>query len=377
MPNADPETLSSIDAPTVDLPCVVLPSVDDQRHSVLAVVTKQTFDIAKSGKLVPAEKPAVIQQADQFFDEGDPETCSVQFESDLAPFKTVTDVVVLGSAHAPDEKPLRQLDVAVDVGTKRKLIRVFGDRFCRYRDGESPEFSAPEPFTVMPIRYENAYGGVDRVSEPGLEFSYPRNHVGKGFVCKNIPEAIEGLALPNLEDPNDLLTPQRLCLESLTSWNEQPLPQGFGWFQKTWYPRCSFVGAVPGFVDPDEVMREETLGLVPKGQIALARQFKLPSFDIRFNSGASVGLAFAPFRGDEVLTIHHMTPDRMLQVQLPGQPPQVTLNLGKGVQQLDPVLHTVCVRVEDRQVDLVWRGSLSNPDRKWLTKLQNLEAFAR
>ncbi|MCC9602681.1 DUF2169 domain-containing protein [Stieleria sp. JC731] len=355
---------------------MVLPSVDDAGRSVLAVITKQTYAIGNDGILERCDDDAPIREVDEYYGEGDPETCSVKFESDLAPFKTVTDLVVVGSAHAPDDKPLRQLDVAVDVGSKRKMIRVYGDRFCRYREGEAPEFSAPEPFTVMPIRYENAYGGVDRLSEPGLEFSYPRNHLGKGFVCKNTAETIDGLPLPNLEDPNDPITPAGLCLESVGSWNRLPLPQGFGWFQKTWYPRCSFVGSVPGFIDPDETMREESLGLVPANQIALARQFKLPSFDIRFNSGASIGLAFDRLSGDETLAIHHMTPDRLLLAKLPGLPPQITLDIGNGPESLQPVLQTVCVRVEDRQVDLVWRGSLAKNDRHWLTQIENLEATA-
>ncbi len=355
---------------------MILPSVNDAGQSLLAVITKQTFDINDGGCLERAERDAPLREADEYYGEGDPETCSVRYEADLAPFKIGTDVIVIGSAHAPDGKAIRQLEVAVDVGTQRKLIRVFGDRHCRFREGGVPEFSAPEPFVKLPIQYERAYGGVDRISEPGLEFPYPRNHVGKGFVCKNTRETIEGLALPNLEDPADLLTPERLCLESVGSWNQMPLPQGLGWFQKTWYPRCSFVGAVPGFVGPDEVMKEEQLGLVPRQQISLARQFKLPSFDVRFNSGASIGLSFAPMRGDEVLTLHHMTPDRMLIIRLPNQSPTLTLDIGDGPQPLPPVLHTVCVRVEDRQVDLVWRGAIAKEDRHWITKLENLEASA-
>src|SRR5262249_56012955 len=106
-----------------------------------------------------------------------------------------------------------------------------------------------------------------------------------------------GLAGGDVEDPTDLLAPEGIILGEMERWNQMPLPQGFGWFQKTWYPRCSFVGAMPGFVDPDEAMREEALGLVPKGQIALARRFQLPSFDLCFGNGASSGLVFPYFIG--------------------------------------------------------------------------------
>src|SRR4029077_2092685 len=112
-------------------------------------------------------------------------------------------------------------------------------------------------------------------------------------------------------------------------------PQGLGWFQRTWYPRCSFVGSVPGFVDPDEVMREETLGLVPRGKIALARRFKLPSFDVRFNNGASPGLALPYLKGGELVRLRNLTPDAALDFNLPSDVPRIVLAIGLGANTLD------------------------------------------
>src|SRR5262249_59745124 len=145
--------------------------------------------------------------------------------------------------------------------------------------------------------------GWDLRSNPASPFTYPRNTKGRGVAMRNLPEVVDGLSLPNLEDPRDLLTPERVVLEHRTRWNRQPLPQGFGWFERIWYPRCSFVGAVPGDVDLAEPLREEALGLVPRGQVALARQFKLPSFDVRFNNGASPGLVLPHLAGDEHITL--------------------------------------------------------------------------
>ncbi len=135
--------------------------------------------------------------------------------------------------------------------------------------------------------------GADTTGE--LDFAYPRNPVGRGLVLQD--PADRTVQLPNFEDPNDLLTPERLILGDVKRWSRQPLPQGLGWFAKTWYPRMSFVGVIPGFVDADEIMPEEALGLVPRNQIALGRQFRLPSFDVRFNNGASPGLALPHPRG--------------------------------------------------------------------------------
>jgi hypothetical protein len=264
--------------------------------------------------------------------------------------------------------------VALEVAGRRKTVRVFGDRRCLHRPGLAPEFTDPVPFTTMEIRYDRAYGGEDSCSNPDLPFYYPRNQRGTGIAVKNIPQAVDGLVLPNLEDPLDLLAPERVVLGEPERWVGQPLPQGLGWFQRTWYPRCSFVGSVPGLMDPDTVLAEETLGLVPKGQLALARQFRLPSFDVRFNSGASPGLAVPFLSGGEPVSVSGLHPRGDLRFALPTEAPRMSLDIGSGPSELPVVLHTVCIRMDDAQVDLVWRGAHEYPGVDWLPEMKRLVA---
>jgi hypothetical protein len=352
----------------------IVPSVNESNRSIFSVLTKRTYDIVPGGTCQRAELDQPLRQVDSYYDGGEPESSTVQFESEVAPFKLATDFVVIAKAYAPGGQAVPQFDTSVSVANHGKLIRVIGDRQCVYRQGGWPQFTDPEPLEELEIRYDHAYGGVDRRSEPGIEFHYPRNPRGKGLAVKNTPEVIDGLALPNLEDPNDLLTPERVAINDLQRWNRQPLPQGFGWYQKTWYPRCSFVGAVPGFVEPDEVMREEQLGLVPKHQIALARQFRLPAYDVRFNHGASIGLTLPFLTGEERVRLRNLTRDGELQFVLPGDRPSIGLDLGTGPSELTAVLHTVSVRVEDMQVDMIWRGAHEYPGRDWLPQMKTLEA---
>jgi hypothetical protein len=224
------------------------------------------------------------------------------------------------------------------------------------------------------VQYDRAYGGRDHLSNPEEPFYYPRNDRGVGVVLKNTKETVEGLPLPNIEDPGDLLTPDRVTFEKPERWSEQPLPDGLGWFQRTWYPRCSFTGAFPAYVDIDTVLREETLGLVPKGQIALSRQFKLPSFDVRFNNGASRGLVLPYLSSEETFRLTNLTPGGSLVFQLSGEAPSIMLDIGLGENQLEPFLHTVCLRLEEMQVDLVWRGAHSYPGLDWLPEMKKLAA---
>jgi len=120
-------------------------------------------------------------------------------------------------------------------------------------------------------------------------------------------------------------------------------------------------------------VREEQLGLVPKGQFALARQFKLPSFDIRFNNGAPAGLAVPFLKGGERIRLAHVTPDGLLQFTVPADPPRIGLDIGMGIRALPPVLQTVLIRTEDKQVDLLWRGAHEFPGVDWLPEMTRLE----
>ena len=157
---------------------------------------------------------------------------------------------------------------------------------------------------------------------PNIPFFYPRNYMGKGVALRNVKETIDGLPLPNLEDPDDLLTPDRIVLSEPEAWPQQPLPQGFGWFQRTWYPRNSAIGSYPAYVDVETVTPEERVGLVPKNHIALARQFRLPSYDPRLNNGASQGLVFPSLKGDEKIRLAGLSPTGVLEFSLPVTVPR-------------------------------------------------------
>jgi hypothetical protein len=352
----------------------ILPSKDENGAPVFALLVKRTYDIRAGQPAIRADQTYPLVKVDRYYDGGDAETSTVREETDLIPYKIATDVVVIGRAYAPHGQPAAQMTVGVKVGERWKAIRVTGDRRCIHRSGLAPDVTDPVAFTEMEIRYDRAYGGRDTCSNPDLPFYYPRNQSGTGVAVTNIAAVVDGLPLPNLEDPADPLTPERIVFGAVERWVHQPLPQGFGWFQRTWYPRCSFVGSVPGSIDPDTELPEERLGLVPKGQMALARQFRLPSFDVRFNSGASPGLVMPFLRGGEPVRTLNLTPDGELQFQLPTDTPRMALDIGLGVQELAVVLHTVCMRLDEMQVDLVWRGAHPYPGVDWLPEMKRMVA---
>lgn len=361
--------VNSVSAPGVR---TVLQGRNDKNQPIFSVLFKRTYDINQSEPLSPAEKARPFVQNDLYYDDGDPEWATVKYESEFTAFKTQTDVVIIGKAFAPQGKPAHQFDVVVEVAEKRKTLCIFGDRHCLHRHNASPAFTDPVPFVEVPVQYERAYGGKDMQSNPEAPFYYPRNHVGVGVVVKNIKETVEGLRLPNIEDPQDLLTPERIIIGDPERWPVQPLADGLGWFQRTWYPRCSFVGAMPAYLGVDTVLREEVLGLVPKGQVGLAWQYKLPMFDLRFNNGASRGLMFPHLGGGETIRLTNLTPAGLLEFKLPEETPSMMLDIGLGENQLQVFLDTVIVRLEEMQVDLICRGAHVYPGFDWLPEMKKM-----
>jgi hypothetical protein len=349
---------------------VLLPGQSPEGQYVLSVLFKRTYEIVPGKTCVRAETDTKIISGDRFWD--DPMNSSVTLESDFVPWKVATDVVLNGRAYAPKGKATSAFLAGLEVGAVRKQVSIIGDRIARYTGGV-PAFTDPQPVATVDLRYENAYGGADIYSDRKLPCLYARNPVGKGFAIRNARETVDQLALPNLEDPSDRLTPERLCCGHFMHWERQPMPQSFGWFAKTWQPRASFAGILPADRATEQEMRKMYAQAVPPEQRATYEQNPLPYMNFRFFNGASPGLS-APFlKGDERVRAVNLTPETALEFHLPGESPRIGLDIGQGVEEPEVVLHTVMIRMEDQQVDLVWRGAVPYPGPDWLPQMRKCE----
>jgi hypothetical protein len=355
----------------------IVPGRNDSGEHVFSVIVKRSYRITPNGRTerLPTDNP--LRLIDEYWDDGDPETSTVQHESELAPYKSATDVVVIGKAYAPHGTPTQRMRVGVRIGGVQKVLMITGDRRCHYREGELPAFTDPEPFVEMEVRYERAYGGRDAKSIPEIPFIYPRNGRGTGVVLRNVKEAVDGLPLPNIEDPDDVLTPERILIHEPERWHLQPLPQGFGWRQRTWYPRSALIGSYPPFLDPGTVTAEERMGLLPNDHVALAKQSRLKPMMAQFGNGASFGMVVANLKGDETVALGGFSADGTIRFALPGDTPVILLDIGLGEHQLEPRLHTVSIRPDDGEVDLIWRAATVYEGYSWLPKMTRLHAEVR
>lgn len=283
--------------------------------------------------------------------------------------KTATDVVFLGSAHMPGGKPGRSMHVHAHVGRLTKRIAVFGRReIVRGGDGQLA-IREPEPFAEMPLGYENAYGGLDprvpladtdrqafvelataglATDHPGL---YPRNAIGKGYLV--YPDPMEGLEMPNLEDPDDLLTAERVAVGAPELWYRQPLPWTLGWTNGLMYPRELHAGFDAWFPCPDErELPEVRRGLLPAGIVGATRiQGQVTA---EYYQEASLGLVTREALAGQTVTISGMHPELpSLSFRIPEEL-RIDLLIDGEQHQPKALLSNLVIRPAEKKVCAVY-----------------------
>ena len=322
------------------------------RRPCAAVVVKGTFVMPKGlDGLVEVAEVAEEQQpvlASEEYHNGDV-TGSLLFDADTAPFKPCADVVLVGQAYAPQGRPAGHVDVLLEVGPLRKALRVFGNRHWLFpsRAVMIPVISPPEAFTEMPLRYELAFGGIDRKGGKWCD----KNFIGKGFLGKKSKASVDGKPLPNIEDPARLIT----------SWDDEPSPAGYGFYNAAWQPRVGYGGTEKGLEQPHPLF-------------GLAADFN----HAYYNSAHPDLQAPGYLRGDEEVDLINLTRDGRRRFRLPGVRPTITLSIFTEASEtpeqeglaarstethlLDAALDTLVLLPDAGLFYQVWRGVYPLPD---------------
>jgi hypothetical protein len=352
---------------------VVLPGQSPDGEYILSVLLKRTFTIVPGQVCVRATEDAGMNAGELFWDH--PMNSSVKYESDFAPYKPATDVVLNGTVYAPDDRPATSCTVSLTVGDRRKVLEVVGDRQAKYAGGRPAMFTDPVPFRTMELRYERAYGGTDVYSDLKVPYPYPRNPLGRGFAVKCTARSVDNLPLPNIETPERRLTPERLCLGEYAAWESRPVPAGFGWYPKTWLPRAALAGVMPLDRPIEQEMRRVYADLLPGDQREPYLRHGFRDMDFAFFNGASEGMVFPFLSGGERVISEQLAPEGRLEFTLPSDRPRLGLDIGEGAQEPLVVLHTVMIRMDDREVDLVWRGAVHYRGPDWLPEMRRMDVL--
>lgn len=289
-------------------------------------VVKATFEV-RGGHLVPLAKQLPFAPVDAFY--GDPTESSLAAAGDLTMCKPATDVLLIGHAHS-GHGPQREMDVTIKVGQIEQTIRVIGDRV--WKEGVlGCKPSTPEPFETMPLIYERAFGGTDPEPRDEETIDYePRNPIGRGLIPKNSRLRPDGLPMPNLENPNELIQ----------SVSDRPAPACFAPIAPHWQPRQSFAGTY------DEAWEKNRAPYLPE------------DFDSRFFNSANGELAITPFlQGGEVVEVTGASPLGKFAFVIPEAVMEHEFNMGGTPVHYESDLDTVVIEPDHNRVTLLWRST--------------------
>ncbi|MBI5590680.1 MAG: DUF2169 domain-containing protein [Deltaproteobacteria bacterium] len=341
---------------------------------ILSVLVKRAYTISDEGECLVAKMQSPLRDEPEF----DPdEPALMRHDTDLFPFKPRTDVVVKGHVHCHDGR--RQLEAVVRVGAASKHISVFGDRHCKRTADGKIAISTPEPITRIPLCYTRAYGGRDSVAEAaaleqfigqvpnfdpellfikeGSPFLYPRNPCGRGYLISATSKALDALHLPNLEDPLDLLTSERLEAGSPSLWPRMPLPQATDWVAYDWFPRIAGMGIVPPYSRMEQPFAEVNRNYVQENVLKPAGLEAADAFHL--TCGASLGLQLPYLQGGEPVLLQNIHPGQAtFNFRLPVERPKIWTDGRKGkLNETQPVIHTLVLEPEASRLSVLWRGS--------------------
>jgi hypothetical protein len=353
--------------------------LDDQGRWILAVIAKRTYIFVPQGQCVLARQQLPLVRAPEF---ADPEQRLLSADIDLWPFKQRTDVIISG--HAYNHRRTPSFGAAVRVNQAVKQVAVFGDRRCTLTPSDKIVWSAPTTVERVPLTYALAYGGKDAQADRihgnpaellapylGAEVSsdmiadaspyiYPRNPVGRGYVVEKSREAIDGLALPNFEDPQNLLTPERLVVGAAGRWPAQPLPAGFGYMDYGMFPRIAWLGQIPDF---DASLDPRVFGEIARGHanasILKEDQQGMGTPSLESANGAPLGLRLPYLKGNDEIELLNLSPHyEKTSFRLPRERPKLWVDNRDGtLLPVEPIIHSVLIAPDENRVAIVWRGS--------------------
>nr|WP_255705605.1 DUF2169 domain-containing protein [Xenorhabdus sp. PB61.4] len=350
--------------------------VEDTEHHV--AVMKIGYQLMPAGQgeyvaeLLPAP-PLCLQ--DEY--RGQMNASQVLQESDLAPFKPRCDVIVNGTAYAPDNRPCTEFPVRLQVKTQQghplldKTLTVTGEReFIRDASGHW-QLTEPKTFTTLPLDYRYAFGGECKIQADDKASKHLKEHdnltpeqreqhpdgenapvahavcetnpLGTGFITPWYASAKKLIRYPA---PRIIRSDVPFTVEHFTAQLAGALPpdtpacqpQGMGFIGRPWLPRRQLAGTY------DADWLEHRHPYLPK------------DFDFGYWNGAPADQQIDWPDTDIAITLSGLTPHSDLHVNLPGHRPFILLRMQNGILLPVPMrLDTLIIDSEARTLHLTCR----------------------
>lgn len=309
---------------------------NQQAAQVLIVLVKASFAYDEDGT-VNVVKPEPIVTSPEYYptikdSTHGPFQSTLLRDNEWVVAHQGTDVSLYGTAYSIDQ-PSSQLDVSLTINKHHKTVRVFGHRV--WQQGRFlASISDPEPFTTMPLRYENSYGGAstDQAGEPQ---TYLQNPIGKGYAATlPVPKkSLDGIPLPNIEAPKQLIQKP----------SDQPPPACFAAIPGSWEPRLSHCGTT------DAVWQAE--------------RFPLPPLDFNvahYNTATPDLMIPTPLKGGEHITLTHLHPNQhYIALHLPKLRIVVRTEIHGQWRRHAVKMDRLMIDTDKQQCHMVWGARLA------------------
>jgi hypothetical protein len=281
------------------------------------LVVKAGFRLVPGGICQPLEEQPALE-GDVLSDADMPECL---YEADLMHFKPRADLLLTGTCRAAGTQPIQTCQVTFRVGEWSKSLACIGNRIWE-KSMLFTRMGAIEPFTSLPLRWANAFGGP----------KFAANPAGKGH---------KDVLLPNIEYPDSLISGAR----------EKPTPAGFGPVLRTWKQRTKLMGTY------DKKWQQERWPALPA------------DFDWGYFNAAPADQQLQGYlRGDEQIELTNVSREHpILRTRLPGLRVRALLREGadKAVRETPMNLDTLFVDADKGEVYLVWRGVAKVSSANW------------
>jgi len=388
-------------------PALAYTMVDINDQAFHVIVMRATLTLRPDGQLVFADEQLPLCTSDTYH--GEIKKSSVAQESDLSPFKPKCDVNVIASAHAPGGKPTRRFmagirisrpgttaprprglnptmvpsaqelarwEKQVQAGTLvcEKLLVINGPRYWKRGLLFGWRLTGSAPFLAMPIRYEYAYGGENRVEQNCPE----ARKVRKKYRLTPDQRAVHP------DGPEQAPVAHEACMTN---------PVGCG-FALPWYRNAMNLGKItaPLIAAPDDPIRSFGKAYAPQGLGIIGRAWQqrqalagtydaqwledrhpyLPDdFDFAYWNGAHSDLQIDYPAGDEKIELINLCPhgsqatrqdntgNTILTMVLPNRRIRLnTMDQEGRVAVLDMQIDTLVIEPDHCRLGVVWRQVL-------------------
>ena len=299
-------------------------------RELLVVAIKGSFTLPLDGsepELLDEQVPLI--DADIYT--GEPGFSAPLYEVDYAPHKARCDVLLNGSAYAPGGRPAKKVPVRLRVGSMIKEFDVIGDRIWQVSK-MAYTHSFPQPFSVMPISYDRAFGGSDdKHPDKSKHSAYMPNTVGRGYHVNTSHELMDNTPLPNTEERG----------KSISLPVGKYRPMSFGVIARNWEPRYKLAGTY------DQNWIDNVFPFLPA------------DFNDAYYQAAPVDQQIDFLQGNEVVELINLTPQGRTVFRLPKKEIPVTFFLKKGgKEERQAVADTLVLEPDLNRFTITWRAHL-------------------